>query len=526
MIPGKRYTPELALAIGWRRKWLILIPTVVIATVAIGVTYSLPDQYRSETAILVVPQRVPENYVRSTVTTKIEDRLRSINQQVRSRTKLERIIEDFNLYADRRKKDIMQDIVDDMSDAIDVQIVQGDVFRVAFTSDNPRTAQQVADRLSTFFVDESLKDRTTVAEGASEFLETQVADAERKLRDTEQKISEYKRQHDGELPDQVTANLQGLNQAVLQLQTLGLSLDRSRELESQRQRQISDLTAQVEAASMLPVTVAGVDPNAPPSKAVLLEAARAALRDEERRHTKGNPTYDKIAARVAQLEREAEEERAANATLGPAVATVTPANRILAQRQKDLDEAKLALEATRREITSYTNQQAQLKGQIAQYQRRIEAAPVRDTELIELTRGYASLRSQYESLSAKKLDSQVSANLERRQIGEQFRIIDPARLPEKPTSPNRERLYLISIILSMLVGLGCAAGAEYLDRGMRSEDDVRLALALPVLATIPVIGTPKKKKWFRRKAVVASAAAAVVLSAGAGAAWVALRVLR
>ena len=129
VIPGKRYTPELVLSIAWRRKWLIVIPTVLVAVLGCAITYFLPDLYRSEAAILVVPPRVSENYVRSNVTTKIEDRLRSINQQVRSRTKLERIIEDLNLYPERRKTDIMQDIVDDMSKAIDVDIVQGDVFK-------------------------------------------------------------------------------------------------------------------------------------------------------------------------------------------------------------------------------------------------------------------------------------------------------------------------------------------------------------------------------------------------------------
>ena len=96
MIPGKAYSPELVLGLAWRRKWLILIPTVVIAAVACVITYTLKDEYRSETTVLVVPQQVPENYVRSTVTMKIEDRLRSINQQVRSRTRLERIIEEFH----------------------------------------------------------------------------------------------------------------------------------------------------------------------------------------------------------------------------------------------------------------------------------------------------------------------------------------------------------------------------------------------------------------------------------------------
>ncbi len=134
------------------------MPTVLAAVVT-GVTSNFqPVRYQAHTTLLVVPPRVSENYVRSSVTTRIEDWLRSINQQVRSRTKLERIIGDLNLYPERRKKDIMQDIVDDMGDAIEVEIIQGDMFRIAFTSDNPRTAQQVTERLTTFFIDESLKD--------------------------------------------------------------------------------------------------------------------------------------------------------------------------------------------------------------------------------------------------------------------------------------------------------------------------------------------------------------------------------
>jgi uncharacterized protein involved in exopolysaccharide biosynthesis len=146
----------------WQRKWWILAPTALAAVIAsVASYYLLPVRYRSETKILAVPRRTPAgSVVRPMVTTRPEDRLRSINQQVRSRTNLERVIEDFDLYADRRETDIMQRIVDDMSDAIEVNIVQGDVFRVAFSSDNPRTAKDVTDRLASFFIDENLRDRT------------------------------------------------------------------------------------------------------------------------------------------------------------------------------------------------------------------------------------------------------------------------------------------------------------------------------------------------------------------------------
>src|SRR5258706_6058645 len=141
MIPGKQYTPELLMQIAGRYKWRIILPFVLIAATASVVTHYWPNEYRSDTLILVVPQRVPENYVRSTVTTRIEDRLQSISQQILSRTRLERIIQDFNLYADERRTAIMEDIVERMRKTnIEIQVVKGDASKDGFTSDDARTA--------------------------------------------------------------------------------------------------------------------------------------------------------------------------------------------------------------------------------------------------------------------------------------------------------------------------------------------------------------------------------------------------
>src|SRR5688500_4849201 len=118
-------------------------------------------------------------------------------------------------------------------------------------------------------------------------------------------------------------------------------------------------------------------------------------------------------------------------------------------------------------------------------------------------------------MATKRADSEITATLEQQQLGEQFKILDPARLPEKPFSPNRERMYLLSILGAIAVGIALAAGAEYLDRGLRSEDDVRLALALPVLVTIPVITPAKGEGSLRNKLFAGSAAKMLVMAAGA-----------
>src|SRR5687767_15052907 len=170
MLPGKKYTPEDFLAILKRRFWLLLVPVAVIGAAAGLAGKTLPNLYRSETLILVVPQRVPENFVKSTVTSRIEDRLQSITQQILSRTRLERIIQDFDLYPEERRTGIMEDVVEKMRRDISTPPVRGDAFRVAYVGREPRTVMRVTERLASLFIEENLRDRELQAEGTNLFL--------------------------------------------------------------------------------------------------------------------------------------------------------------------------------------------------------------------------------------------------------------------------------------------------------------------------------------------------------------------
>ena len=181
----------------------------------------LPSIYRSETLIQVVPQRIPESYVRSTVTTRIEDRLGGIQQMILSRSRLERIINDFNLYQEDRRVMVMEDVVARMRDRdVNVRVERGDAFRVSYIAGDPRVAQKVAERLGSLFIDENLRDREALAEQTSQFLEGQLDDARRRLLEHEKKLETYRRSHSGELPTQQQANVLAIQNAQMQLQSL------------------------------------------------------------------------------------------------------------------------------------------------------------------------------------------------------------------------------------------------------------------------------------------------------------------
>jgi protein tyrosine kinase modulator len=148
VIPGKRYAPEELIALAWARKWVLFACIVTGAVAAYSGSLFVKNLYQSETLILVVPQRVPDDYVRPTITSRIEDRLSSITQQIQSRSSLERFITELNLYPDLRDTESIDSLVVRMREDIKVDVVKGDSFRVRYTSEDPKTAQMVASKLA------------------------------------------------------------------------------------------------------------------------------------------------------------------------------------------------------------------------------------------------------------------------------------------------------------------------------------------------------------------------------------------
>jgi polysaccharide chain length determinant protein (PEP-CTERM system associated) len=512
VIPGKQYSFDTLLQIARRRKWLILVPALLVAAAGSAFVAQMPNTYRSETLILVVPQRVPESYVRSTVTARIGDRLQTISQQIMSRTRLEQIVQDFNLYPrERQQQQLMEDIVERMRTRdIGIEIVKGDAFRVSYMADDPRTAMRVTERLASLFIDESLRDREVLAEGTNQFLATQLDEARRQLVLNEKKLEEYQRLHNGELPSQMGANMQGLHNAEMALQSIGESLNRDRERRLLLERTVLEI---IEAPELAPAVAAG-PPEMSEALAAELQTAEQSLLAVELKLKPNHPDVRRLRRNVEELRKRTEAQQLAK-SLSTKPGPVT----IDVERRKRLADARAELDNLDRQLQSKIAEEGRLRGVLAMYQSRIEAAPAREAELASLTRDYETLQQSYRGLLQKKEESQISANLERRQIGEQFKILDPARMPEKPASPDRPRLYLIAVLAAIVIGLGFAATAEYFDRTLRSEADVRAALNLMVLATVPYMRDAAASARRLRRQMAVGVGAVTVLVACAALAW-------
>jgi protein tyrosine kinase modulator len=509
MIPGHKYTPQEIIAAVNRRKWLLICPAIVFGIAAFLVTRAMPNLYRSETTILVVPQRVPESYIRSTVTNRIEDRLRSIREQVLSRSMLERIIIEFDLYPEQRRKIAMEDVVARMRTEVDVDPpVKDDTFKISYVSGDPVVAQKVVARLASMFIDGNVHDRQVLAEGTNQFLESQLEDARLRLIDREKKLEEYRRRYIGELPSQLQSNLQVIQTTQIQLQSLSESLNRDRDRRLVLERSLADMRADpVTAAATSDPTDRTPDP---------LDAARADLATLERRLRPTHPDVIAAKRRVAQLE--AARQAMPKAPDSP-VMPVEPvvADNVVVRRMRD---AQTEIDKLDRQIAVKEADTLRLRGTISEYQRRVETAPTRESEMAELTRDYETLKKGYESLLGKKEESNIAANLEKQQVGEQFKVLDPARVPERPFSPKRLQLNAMAAAVGLMLGIAVGAVLEYRDTSLRTESQLLEAFKIPVLAVLPVMESIReRRRRTLRLAFTFVGGFLLVASAAVGAAW-------
>lgn len=501
MLPGKTYTIDEIVEIARKRIWVVLVPLAVISAGTALMARRIPDTYRSDAVIVVVPQRIPEAYVKSTITMRIEDRLQAIKAQILSRTQLEETIKKFNLYAEERKAGaLMEDIVNRMRNEVNITPMrQGEAFTIAHFGSDPRLVTRVTEHLTTSFINQSLKDRSSLADGTSQFLDTELDTARRQLLDHERKLMDYNQKHSGELPGQQTANLQAIANIQMQIQAVLTQVatlqDRRRTIE----KELQDIQTMNELFPPELNPPGGA--NTPATG--LGTAAQKLAREEanlaqllERKFTEEHPDVRNARRNIAQYRKEVEAEALRQPVSAVAPKPITQAQYQQMKRIESLREEK---DAITKQIADRQADEVKLRAQSASYQYKADLAPVRASELVELTRDYSALNGMYSSLLNKRNESRIAANLEERQIGEQFRLLDPARLPEKPIKPNRPMINMMGLAAGFGIGLALVGLLEYRDSSFKSDAEITNLLTLPVLAVVPLMQSDEDRERATRR---------------------------
>ena len=527
MIPGKKYKPEDFLTIAWRYRWVIVVPLVVAAVGAFVYGEQLPNIYRSESIVLIIPPQVTEKVQRSASNETLQDRLNLLKQQILSRTRLERIIEEFNLYPQERKHQLMEQVVEQMRKDIGVNLPkvrrkqEPGYFAVSFDSQNPQTARLVTERLASLFVKENLETRSTKADTTNQFYQSQADEALGKLKEHEAKLEAFRRANAGRLPEQVDANLKMMESARQELQSLMDSINHDHDRQLTIERNISDENSLGPIVTGKGTKEAAADGQQ--TAAQELASAKANLAALQLRLKDDHPDVRMAKSRIAELEKKAAAEAMQQPVsdgqpTGPLSASAAERMRRIASMRTELDSLSRGIELKRQKADK-------AQATIADYQQRVQAAPVLQTQLSELMRDYGTLKETYEALVKKTQEASLTSNLEQRQVGEQFRIIDQASRPDAPLGPQRGRIDLMGAVVGLVLGLAIAALLEYRDTSLRTEDDVLTALTLPVVALVPVLWTDIEVRKARQKRLLVGSFVAVTLVFSAAALVWKLRLL-
>ena len=360
--------------------------------------------------------------------------------------------------------------------------------------------------------------RETAADQTSQFLQGQLADAERRLREQDQKLEAFRQRYAGRLPSQLDTNQQGLQSARMELQQLSESIARDRDRRSVLERLYQGAVQDLENAVAAPPTApAGqsADPNALSSGTATqrLAEARANLTQLELRLKPEHPDVKRAKSQIRELEQQAAAETANRPASGGETSAPRSVSPDRQARRERLREQKEEINSLGRQIAQKESQEALLRGRMGDYQGRIESIPAIESEWNELTRDNITLQENYKTLLGRSEESKISANLERRQIGEQFRMLDPPRIAADAAGARRIQVNAGGIVLGLVLSLAIIGFREFRDSSFRTEADVFNVLAIPVLAAVPFAPTAADVARERRqqRAVYMTAAAAVAV---------------
>jgi polysaccharide chain length determinant protein (PEP-CTERM system associated) len=446
--------------------------------VGIILSLTLPKYYKAETLVIIQPPKVPTDYVQPVETMDINSRLEALSREILSRSNLERIMKDFNMYTEPKYHlFFVEDKIADMRERISVQLMNRQIgnrgytnayaFSISFEGKEPEKVMKVTNALASNFINENIRFRETESIGTSNFLGEELSSLREDLATKENELKEYREKYMGELPEQLNSNLGMLTRIEEQLKEKETNI-------LNEQNKLAMIMDQINKGALLFGQGATVTSDgrivSDFGNSISLEQARAMLSYLETRYTQKHPDIIRMKKIISDLEKNKQNNK--DRSNG---SQYIPPN------------AKMEVERIKVNINTLTTDIAKLKSQILVYKGRIENTPRREQELKSLERDYENISSQYNMLLNKKLETEISINMDKKQKGERFQIIDPARLPEKPVFPNTKMLFLLALVVGPNIGLGLVFLLEYLDTSFRSPKDIESVLGFPVLATVPLI---------------------------------------
>ena len=524
-----------------KNKMLLIALIAFILTIIVALKW--PATYKSTATILIEQQEIPQDLVRSTVTSFADQRIQVISQRVMSSVNLKRIIEKYQLYQKEQKADVISVILDDMRDDILLEMVSADVmdpvsgrptqatiaFTLSFEHEEPKKAQQVTNELVNLYLNENLKRRSEIATEATSFLAIEANKLSELMSDLEQKLADFKERNESSLPELQQLNISLMDRTEQQL------LDTNRQLSAAADR-IFYLEAeliQIEP-NMSTFSATGQRIYGSRDRLKILQAEFVGLKS---RYAHNHPDVIKMQKEIDALENEVggvdkleltkqlKDKQAELTTLSDRYSTDHP-DVIKLQKQiqslqeslgqpakaKKITDAKpdnpayiqllAQLNAAKSEQTAMREVKNKLTKKLNKFEQGLLKAPQVEREYLELTREHTTAVQKFHEVKSKQMEADMAQAMEKGRKAERFSLIEPPLFPEEPYKPNREAIVFLGFILSIGLAIGFAIIKEALNTTAYGSRSLLVATGALPLAVIPYITNDEdiekaKKQKFR-----------------------------
>ena len=469
-----------------KRWWIIVLPMILFAILGFVATFFVQPKYVSQTLVLIEQQKIPEEYVKAPITEDLNSRLASMQEQILSRSRLQPIVERFNLYS----SDNMDARIDKMRKDITIKLIQSEIsrtnglpgFYISFTANDPHTAQSVCGEITTLFVNQNLQFRARSVEGTTDFLKGQLDDAKRSLDDQDAKLAQFQRENMGKLPGDEASSLSMLTALNTQYNAANQAIENANQKKSYMQAILTQQVNDWKSMQSSPQR-GGSGTASHPAGPTDLQQMQAQLDDLRSRYTEDYPDVVALKRKIAELKLQQPK------TPAPAASdTETSVPAASGPEPDSIVQLRAQLRVIDQEITGRMRDQSRLQAQMGMYQERIQSSPAVLEQYKALTRDYQTAQTNYDDLLKRMNQSKMASDLEKQQQGEQFRVMDAPNLPDAPTFPNRAVFFLGGLMFGAVIGLLVIAALEYGNTEIRCERDIWAFTKLPTLATIALTG--------------------------------------
>jgi polysaccharide biosynthesis transport protein len=514
----RQRTPSEYAKIAWKRKWLIILPAIAIASSVSWVVHRLPDLYESSTLIVVKPSTLPTGVVPTMTDENLTRQLTSIAQVVTSRSQLEPLIKKYDLYgAERDRGEPMEVLVDMMRDSIHVEVntSRNDItngFNISYRGRDPQSTQGVAEALASKYIDEQTKSTISLSASAKQFLETQVKQVKDELDDVDTRRLKFMNENLGNLPQEegsLVGQLSGLReQQKALISEVGRLQDRRSAIASQLaivRKQTENNRADVAENLTDPKTTLTWG-NLVQRKASLeaeLQRLRGELRekhpDVQAKQIELDSVKKEMESMVADWKERIKEKEAKLANRPDLLAA-------------DLEtQAKL----TDGEIKRQQDMLASNEKSINELMQRLNSVPGAQVALGALDREYATKKANYDQLLTQLNRIALGAEADTQQQGAGIQVIDPANRPVVPVAPKRLTLSALGLGVGLALGI-FLAGLFEVPRlfTIQTTEDAAHYTGLPVLIAVPELLSPQEVRTrpLRRKMLLAMGMIVTVMS--------------